>query len=291
MFLFILFITYSFHYLFAKTGRAVQGRLAGDGRAATESPCPGHSRSDTDGDRTPRADHAAGTEAGGLELAQQSRLRALQASPKGKALLLHFPCCRRLLLCSLPRASPVGTNQPFYATSRRSIPAPAPEQAPRARHPGAGPNPRLRFLPRATSCHGPITPCQSPTPSGFSPAPHGAALAYPHTVFLRCLPPCTVFLLPPWHTRTPCALARPQLAGSMPPGDVPVTVLAAMAWCPRTRTLVQGKSIALATQAPHQRGRSGSGFHRDAGAFPRQHRVPRPGRHRAPCLCPCLYCK
>lgn len=179
--------------------------LAGGGRAAAEPPCLGHSHGDMDGDRTPRADRAVGTETGGRELAQQPRLRAPQASPKGKALLLRLPRCRRLLLCSLPRASPVGTNQPFYATSRRSIPAPAPERVPRTRHPGAGPDLRLCFLPRAASCRGPITPCRSLTPSGFSPAPHGAALAYPHTVFLRRLPPCTVFLPPP---RCPCCRCR-----------------------------------------------------------------------------------
>lgn len=166
-----------------------------------------------DGDRTPRADRAAGTEAGGHELARQPGLRALQASPKSKAHLLRLPHCCRLLLCSLPRASPAGTNQPFYATSWRSIPAPAPERAPRAWHPGAGPDPRLRFLPRAASCHGPITPCRSLTPLGFSPAPRGAALAYPHTVFLRRLPPCTVFLPPP---RCPCCHGRGSRARRLP---------------------------------------------------------------------------
>lgn len=167
--------------------------LAGGGRAAAELPCPGHSHGDTDGDGTPRADCVAGTEAGGHELARQPRLHVLQAFPKGKALLLCLPCCHGLLLCSVPRASPVETNQPLYATSRRSAPAPAPEQAPRtAFRSGARPTPPLptsgRELPQ------PRHPVPVPNTSGLSPAPRGTALAHPHTVFLRRLPPCTVFL-------------------------------------------------------------------------------------------------
>lgn len=95
--------------------------LAGGGRAAAELPCPGHSHGDTDGDRTPRADCVAGTEAGGHEPARQPRLHVLQASPKGKALPLSslLPPAPALLraprqprgdepatLCNLPAERP-----------------------------------------------------------------------------------------------------------------------------------------------------------------------------------------
>lgn len=191
--------------------------LAGGGRAAAELPCPGHSHGDTDGDGTPRADCVAGTEAGGHKLARQPRLHVLQASPKGKALLLCLPCCHGLLLCSVPRASPVGTNQPLYATSRRSAPAPARSKR-RARHSGAGPDPRLRFLPRAASCHSPVTLCRSPTlrdsarhpagPHSRTPTPSSCAVFLPAPSSSRCLGACV---------------------GHGFSGDVPVMVLAAMA--------------------------------------------------------------
>lgn len=88
MFLFILFITYAFHYLFVKTGRAMPAlarrRWQSCSRAAVPRTQPRrHGRG-----QTPRADCVAGTEAGGHELARQPRLHVLQASPKGKALPL-----------------------------------------------------------------------------------------------------------------------------------------------------------------------------------------------------------
>lgn len=234
--------------------------LAGGGRAAAELPCPGHSHGDTDGDRTPRVDCVVGTEAGGPEPARQPRLHVLQASPKGKALLLCLPCCHGLLLCSVPRASPAGTNQPLYATSRRSGPAPGPEQAPRtAFRSGARPTPPLptsgRELPQ------PHHPVPVPNTSGLRPAPRGAALAHPTPSSCAVFLPRTVFLPLPrclrWsRVEWGCPCHGPRCHGTVTTPLHPT----------------EGMSIALATRAPAgfsprcRRRSAGRGVLRPAGS-------------------------
>lgn len=185
-------------------------------------------------------DCVAGMEAGGHELARQPRLHVLQASPKGKALFLCLPCCHGLLLSSVPRASPVGTNQPLYATSRRSAPAPALEQAPRtAFRSGARPTPPLptsgRELPQ------PHHPVPVPNTSGLSPAPAGPHSRTPTPSSCAVFLPCTVFLPLPrclcWSRvewRCPCH--GPRCHGTVTTRPHPT----------------EGMSIALATRAPHR---------------------------------------
>lgn len=190
-----------------------QCRLAGGSRAAAELPCPGHSRRDTDGDRTPRADRAAGTGAGGHELTQQPRLRTLQAPPPSQSpSLLCLPRCRRLLLCSLPRASPVGTNQPFYATSRRSIPrtGPGASAARAASRRGARPAPPLPTSGRELPW--PHHPVPVPDTFGVQPGtPWGRTRVPPHRLpapssSLHRLPPAA--LVPVCSQRAGMAAAR-----------------------------------------------------------------------------------
>ncbi|XP_059719003.1 sulfiredoxin-1 [Haemorhous mexicanus] len=70
----------------------------------------------------------------------------------------------------------------------------------RSRHSGAGPDPRLRFLPRAASCHSPITLCRSPTlrdsarhptgPHSRTPTPSSCAVFLPAPSSSRCLGAC-----------------------------------------------------------------------------------------------------
>lgn len=217
MFLFILFITYAFHYLFVKTGRAMpalarrrwqscsraavprtQPRRHGRGQDPESGLCGGH------GGRRARAGPAA----------QAPRPASLsqRQSPSFVFLAATGSC---FAPCPAPapwgRTShsmqPPGGAPPHRLRSKR-----------RARHSGAGPDPRLRFLPRAASCHSPITPSRSPTlrdsarhaagPHSRTPTPSSCAVFLPAPSSSRCLGACV---------------------GHGLNGDVPVMVLAAMA--------------------------------------------------------------
>lgn len=230
--------------------------LAGGGRAAAEPPSPGRSHGDTDGDSTPRADHAAGTEAGGHELAREARALRPASLPQRQS-PSPFVFLAAAGSRSAPCPSAVGTNQPFYATSQRSIPGASAVRA--ASRSGARPAPPLPTSGRELPHH----PVPVPGTFGVQPGtPRGSRS--PHTVFLRRLPPCNVFLLPP--RRSPCSRASRRL------GDVPVTVLAAVPPAPRAG-------------AEHRRGRAGSPPARSSSSgFPR-------GAGAAPRLCPRLSCK
>lgn len=196
------------------------------------------------------------------------------------------PAARALCPASLPRRQSPSPSSSSLPQAPAPLPAPCqpggdrpallcnlPAEHPQSeRHPGAGPDPRLRFLPRATSCHGPITPCQSLTPSGFSPAPHGAALAYPHSL---PAPSSSLHRLPP----AASVPTSPRLVGSTPAGLPPSRPPLPWHGChmPAARA---GEEHHPGHAGACQRGRGGSGFPRDAGAFPRQHRGPRPGTER-----------
>lgn len=157
---------------------------------------------------------------------------ALQASPRGKALLP--------LSSSLPQAPALLPAPQQWGQTSHSMQRPSgasPERAPCVRHPGAGPDPRLRFLPRAASC--PITPCRSPVPSGSNPAPRGARV-------------------PP--TPSSCAVFLPATSSSCRLGAHLAHGLHAASGMSLSRSSLpcrphpaQGQSIAAAAQAARQR--------------------------------------
>lgn len=191
--------------------------LAGGGRAAAELPCPGHSHGDTDGDRTPertawRARRQEGTSWPGSP-------GCMSCKPPTKAKPFSFVFLASTGSCFAPCPAPAQRGQTSHSMQP---PGGAPPHRPRsklrARHSGAGPDPRLRFLPRAASCHSPTTLCRSPTPGDSARRPAG-----PHS---RTPTPssCAVFLLAPSSSRCLGACVGHGLSG-----DVPVMVLTAMA--------------------------------------------------------------
>lgn len=217
MFLFILFITYAFHYLFVKTDRAMPALARRRWQSCTRAAVPRTQPRQHGRGQDPESGLCGGRGGRRAQAGPAAQAPCPASLPKGKALLLCLPCCHGLLLCSMPRASPMGTNQPLYATSRRSDPAPAPEQAPRtAFRSGARPTPPLPTSGRELSQ--PHHPVPVPNTSGLSPAPAG-----PHS---RTPTPssCAVFLPAPSSSRCLGACHGHGLSG-----DVPVMVLAAMA--------------------------------------------------------------
>lgn len=240
MFLFILFITYAFHYLFVKTDRAMpalarrrwqscsraavprtQPRRHGRGQDPESGLCGGH------GGRRARAGPAAQAPCPASLPQRQSPSPLSSLLPRAPALLRapRQPSGDKpATLCNLPAERPrTGPG----ASSAHGIPERGPTHA-SASYLG----PRVVTAP---------SPRAGPQHFGTQPGTRGVALAHPHTVFLRRLPPCTVFLPLPrclcWsRVEWGCPCHGPRCNGTVTTRLHPT----------------EGMSIALATRAPHR---------------------------------------
>lgn len=218
--------------------------LAGGGRAAAEPPCPGHSHSDTDGDRTPQAVCVVGTEAGGHELAQQPGSAPCKPPPKAKPFFFVF------LAATGSCSAPCPTLAWWGLTSHSmQPPGAAPPHRPRSKHHVCSVQEQGPIHASASylghELPWPHHPMPVPNTFGVQPGTPRGALVYP--------------------TPSSCAVFLPVPSSSHCLGARVVTVT----FCrlstsqghpwhgPRCHSMVamhphptQGKSIALATQAP-----------------------------------------
>lgn len=121
---------------------------------------------------------------------------SMSCKPPPKAKPFFFVFLAATGSCFAPCPAPAQCGQTSHSMQPPGgAPPHRPRSKRRARHSGAGPDPRLRFLPRAASCHSPVTLCRSPTLRDSARHPAGPhSRAPPHRLpapssSLRRLPP------------------------------------------------------------------------------------------------------